>query len=315
MGQLCCTSRVTQPPANLAAGAGGQGRRVAAPGDGSVNRILSRSFSKEGEEATITIEYKSDSGDADTFDRAFKENDIATLAGLLASDEAVEYLVEPKHPWAEDPCTIGALAAMQLAILSSMVAKDDPGMKMEIGRAAIAKLVTFLGSPQEDRVQAAIVALNYLTDCSENAHEAFRTGAMPSLIALMGSTRASMRGAVASTLKNICTESEEYCENFMRLGGIRGFVSQLDVVVCDPYVASDPYVDSADLALEAVWNLEEVMTDKGGKPIARYAQLAMEEGAVEKLERLSNHEDQEVSVAASKVLAVLTQTKETSDEK
>lgn len=321
MVQLCCTSRAGQPASPSAAG--GQRRRslssptgaraagVVIAGAATETRLLSRSFGEkgeEGEEASITIEYHSSGHDADAFDSAFEKNDLAALVGLLKSDEGIERLVAPKHPWAEDPCTIGALAAMQLALLSSMVAKDDPGMKVEIGRAgAIEELVEFLRSAQEDRVQAAIVALNYLTDdCSQNAHEAFKAGAMPLLIALMGSPLAGMRGALASTVRNMCMESEEYCETFTRLGGIRGFVNQLDVV-SDPYVASDPFVDCADLALEAVCNLEDVMTDKSGKPIKEYAKLANEQGACEKLERLRSVDDQEVSVAAEKVLACLAQ--------
>jgi len=297
INQLCCASRTSRSSAF----SGGN-----EPG----SRRLCKRFSPDGQEATITIVYRAVGRDADAFARAFERNDLAALVGLLHSDEAVAQLVEPKHPWAEDPCTIGTLSAMQLALLSSIVAKDDPSMKGQIGRAgAVAPLVEFLRSSQQDRIQAAIVALNYLTDdCSPNAHDAFREGAMPLLIELLGSPLAAMRGAAASTLRNICMESEEYCKTFTRLGGIRGFVNQLDSV-SDPKAVA-PCVDSAELALEAVWNLEEIMTDVNGVPIRGYAKLAAQEGALEKLQRLHSLDDMEVSMAVERVVPLLTQAME-----
>merc|ERR1712032_1478540 len=110
-----------------------------------------------------------------------------------------------------------------------------------------------------------------------------------------------MRGAAASTLLHICTESEEYCEAFVEIGGLKGLVNQLDF-------PSDPSLHNPrmmpDLMLEAVWNLEDVI-GPDGKLIERYAKLATEEGAVEKLERLRGIGNDEVKGAADKVLAAL----------
>eukprot|EP00420_Gonyaulax_spinifera_P013965 CAMPEP_0197910666 /NCGR_PEP_ID=MMETSP1439-20131203/71323_1 /TAXON_ID=66791 /ORGANISM="Gonyaulax spinifera, Strain CCMP409" /LENGTH=331 /DNA_ID=CAMNT_0043532345 /DNA_START=30 /DNA_END=1026 /DNA_ORIENTATION=+ len=252
--------------------------------------------------ATICIEYDSTGGDADRFDTAFQCNDLDALVNLLHSEQVVDRLVEPKHPWAEDPGTIGALAAMQLALLSSMVARDDPGLKEEINNAGcIPPLVDFLRSIQDDRVQAAVVALNYLTDdCPVNAHAAYQAGALPQLIQHLCSPVAGLRGAAASTLRHLCTANEECSEDFIRRGGIKGFVNHLELV-------SDPLLDHSDLMLEAVWNLEDVTTDQTGNLIERNAKLANESGAQAKLERLKDVANQEVSIAAEKVLMALTQ--------
>lgn len=52
--------------------------------------------------------------------------------------EVVEELLEPKHPWAEDPRTVRALSAMQLAMLASMVGEDDSSVREDIGNAGAA---------------------------------------------------------------------------------------------------------------------------------------------------------------------------------
>jgi len=305
--QLCCATRAQASGPGLlgppeAPGSHHAVRLRILGGANGENRVLSRTFGREGEEETsIIMVYRSNGGDADDFDSAFRENDLQTLVRLLDSDQVVE-LVEPKHPWAEDACTIGALSAMQLALLSSMVAKDDPGLKVEIHDAgAIPPLIRFLRSCQEDRVQAAVVALKYLTDeSSQNARAAYREGAMPLLIDHLSSPVAGMRGAAASTLKHICVESEEYCDDFVRLNGMKAFVNQLELV-------SDPVVVDADLMLEAVWNLEEVTTDDAGNLIEKYGRVANEHGAREKLERLREVGDEEVKGAAEKVLMALVQ--------
>lgn len=293
--QLCCSAR----------GAGNEGglplpRPLLQEGvSRSETRKATRIFRQDIEQpgTSLSIEYKSHGDDADTFDDAVRDNNYAALVRLLQSEQAVEIL-EPKHPWAEDPCTIGALAAMQLALLTSVVAKDDPEMKLEIhGAGAVPPLVGFLRSNQEDRVQAAVTALKYLTEeCPQSAHSAHQAGALPPLIMQLGSPLAGLRGAAASTLKNICVECPEHQEEFMRLGGLKFFVEHLELV-------SDPMLfDHPDLMLEAVWNLEEVTTDPDGNLNERYAQLANQCGALEKLEKLRGIGDDEVSGAAEKVM-------------
>lgn len=302
LAQLCCTGR--------ASGSGPKGPQRVGLFGGEVPekpRLLVKTFHRDGadlEPVSIAIEYECKGPDADAFDLAFRNNDLKSFVRLLESQQAILRLVEPKHPWAEDPRTVGALAAVQLASLASQVAKDDPNLKLEICEAgAISALVGYLESDKEDRVQVAVVALNYLTDeCSSNAYAAFDAGAMPLLITHLNSSVAGMRGAAASTLRHICMESEDFCEAFVRLGGIRGFVDQLEPPM-------DQNLDNDDLMLEAVWNLEDVTTDQAGNMIEKYAKLAANEGAVEKLETLKHVGNEEVSSAADKVLAALAQVK------
>lgn len=258
-------------------------------------RNLTSVFGKEM--VPICIEYESSGRDADDFDRAFHVNDIEALARLLDSEQRVDRFVEPKHPWAEDPRTVGALAAVQLALLASVAAYGDPELKEAIldANGATERLLSFLGADEPDRAQAAVIALSYLTDeCPQNAHAIYDAGALPVLIKHLDSPVAGMRGAAASTLRHICMENEEYCRAFMASGGLKGFVNQLD-----------PHLDNADLMLEAVWNFEDVTTDADGNMIESYAKLAIEQGALDKLEKLRKVGEEEVSGAADKVLRVL----------
>jgi len=277
------------------------------PVDPDETRKVTRIFRHDIEqvETSICIEYKSTGADADALDNALQESDFQALVTLLQSEQAVERFKEPKHPWAEDPGTIGSLAAMFLAHVSSMAPEEEAAnIKLEIHAAgAICPLVGFLRSSYEDRMQHSVIALKHLTeDCPQNAHAAYLEGALEPLIEQLGSSFAGLRGAAASTLKNICVESQEHCEEFMRLGGLKGFVNLLDLV-------SDPLMDHADLMLEAVWNLDEVTKDQTGRTIEQYAKLANEQGALEKLEKVRGIDDDEVSGAAATVLAALSQVK------
>lgn len=287
----CCARDTSGSPSTTAA--------VALAGARRSRRKLTGVFGVDM--VPICIEYEALGGNADQFDQAFATKDMEALSRLLESDQAIEQLVEPKHVWAEDPRSVGALAATFLAFLASVAhSSNDSELKAEILSAETQEqLVDFLGSDEPDRVQAAVIALSYLTDqCTANAHSLHEAGALPMLIRHLDSPVAGLRGAAASTLRHMCLESEECCEQFMKLGGMQGFVNQLD-----------PLSDHCEFMLEAVWNLEDITTDQDGNLIERYAQVAADKGALEKLARLKQFGEEEVSSAADKVLSALAQVK------
>lgn len=294
--QLWCCARATSGSVSGVAA-------VALAGARRDRRKCAGVFGKEM--APICIEYEADCADADKFDRVFESRSLEALSELLESDAPIERLVEPKHPWAEDPRSIGALAAVHIALLASVAANADPEYKAAILNAgAEERLVSFLGSEEPDRVQAAVVALSYLTDeCAANACSLFDAGAVPLLIKHLESSVAGLRGAAASTLRHICIESEEYCKAFLNLGGMKGFVNLLDPASVNQF---DPHRSM----LEAVWNLEDVTTDPDGNVIEVNARLAVEHGAITKLEKLQVLDEEEVSGAADKLLSVLVQVRE-----
>lgn len=244
-------------------------------------RNLSECFGKVN--TRLRIVYISTGSDAERFDAAFQTNDLAVMVDLMDSKQAVDALLEPKHPWAEDPRSVGALSAMQLAMLASMVGEDDSSVREDIGRAgAIPPLVRLLLSQEADAMQAAVVALKYLTEESgPNATSAFEAGALPALIQLLKHPVAGLRGAAASCLRNMCVESEECHEHLASLGGIQVLVGQLDCSELDVKKDHDH-----DLLLEAVWNLEDLIVHQDGHPLDRFCHLAVEAGAVEKLQKL-----------------------------
>jgi len=262
-------------------------------------RRLSHGFGKVS--TKLRILYTSTGPDADRFDEAFHRNDLRALVDLLDSKQAVDSLIEPKHPWAEDPRTVGALAAMQLALLASVVGEDDASVREDIGRAGgIAPLARLVESRDSDGMQAAVVAMKYLTEESrQNSVAAFEAGALPPLIKLLGHSMAGLRGAAASCLRNMCTECEACHEHLAELGGIGVMVGQLDF----PLDVSKDH--DHDLLLEAVWNLEDMTADQDGKAFDRYCRLAVEAGAVEKLRKLREVGAGELLLAVEKLLQTL----------
>jgi len=251
---------------------------------------------------SISISYHSKGADADRFDKAFQSNDLNTFVQLLQSDQPIASFKQKLHPWAMDPQTIGALAATQLAILASAAEKDDsqPNLKLQIHEAgAVKPLVEFLRSNTKDRVQTAVVALSFLTaDCPEIAIAAYEAGAMGPLLMQVASDMAGMRAAAATTLRNICMESDKYRAEFVRLGGIKGLVEQLSSI-------PDPALNHADVQLEAVLNLQDFIETKDGAVIDAYALEAMEAGVEAKLQSLTQVDDEEVSNSAEELLTCL----------
>lgn len=263
-----------------------------------------QSIAAFGKVKQISIGYHSRGDDAEKFDKAFEKNDLKGFVALLSSNQIIESFDERMHPWAEDPKTIGALAGTQLAILASEADKDNPALKDEIYEAgAIPPLVEYLRSDQQDRVQTAVVALSFLTaECSKVANATFRAGAMPMLLKHLDSSVGGMRAAAATTLRNICMESEDYRSKFMELGGMRGLVQQLDP-------KPDPVLNHTDVQLEAVLNFQDMIENEDGHVMTKYALLAIKSGAEEKLRKLMDSTDEEVSSAAEDSLSALTHVK------
>lgn len=291
MGQRCCTDR--KEVYNNSGATGGHNKKA------NKDRVSINPYNQK-KRAISSIGYHSKGDDAEKFDKAFEANDLKAFVALLDSSQEIDSFEERLHPWAEDPKTVGALAATQLAILASMADKDNPRVKDEIREVgAIPPLVSFLRSDQQDRVQTAVVALSFLTaDCPDNAVSAYEAGSMPILMAHLNSEVAGMRAAAATTLRNMCVEDEQYRQKFVQLGGIKGLVEQLST-------NRDPKLNHADVQLEAVLNLSDIIEDQDGEVIEEYAQAARAAGAEAKLQVLSQAPDKEVRESASEVLGIL----------
>ena len=170
------------------------------------------------------------------------------------------------HPWAADPKTIGALAGTQLAIISSVgsagEAADEPQqvarhqeLNEEIRKAgAIPKFKNFLESGAVDRLHTAVVALSFMsTDNHACAQEMLQIDMMPILIPHLKSPKQGMRAAVATTLRNISCVSNEAREKLADAGGLTEMVKQLELDE-----------DNADLKLEAILNLQDILEEEDG---------------------------------------------------
>jgi len=295
--QLCCAHRTD---------ASGHARFLdnrlqgATPALANVRR-LSKGFGKVS--TPVRIFYQSTGLDADRFDEAFRNSDLKAMVQLMDSKQAIENLLEPKHPWAEDPRTVGVLAALLMGLLASSVGEDDGAIREEVSNAgAIPALVRMLDSEDSDAEQTAVIALKYLTeDCRQSCGAAFECGAVPKLIQLLQHTLPGLRGAAASCLRNMCVDSSECHQCMAELGGISALVGQLDFPL---QVGND---HDHDLMLEAVWNLEDMVVDTDGGALEGPVRLAVEAGAVDKLQKLRQAASGELIGALDKLLLTLRQ--------
>eukprot|EP01053_Blabericola_migrator_P000882 Blabericola_migrator_1__881@NODE_1216_length_5096_cov_101_127660_g825_i0_p1_GENE_NODE_1216_length_5096_cov_101_127660_g825_i0NODE_1216_length_5096_cov_101_127660_g825_i0_p1_ORF_typecomplete_len926_score124_19Arm/PF00514_23/0_4Arm/PF00514_23/0_023Arm/PF00514_23/0_041KAP/PF05804_12/9_6e06Arm_2/PF04826_13/2_4Arm_2/PF04826_13/29HEAT_2/PF13646_6/0_045HEAT_2/PF13646_6/0_012HEAT_2/PF13646_6/1_1e04HEAT_EZ/PF13513_6/40HEAT_EZ/PF13513_6/2_3IFRD/PF05004_13/19IFRD/PF05004_13/3_7Herpes_LMP1/PF05297_11/5_1_NO len=195
--------------------------------------------------------------DLDKFDRAYAEDDISALVALVSSKEAFEQPAgENLHPWAASPKSVGALATTQLAALASV---EDTGMKERIRVAgAIPILVDQLASSQQDRRDAALVALSFLSiDYARACMDMYEAGIFAPLIDLLKSSKVGVRAAAAQTARNIYVLEVRYRRAFRDAGGCQPLVDLLDT----PAGKHDP--ETLDIQLEAVYHIDDFIMFNG----------------------------------------------------
>eukprot|EP00927_Polykrikos_kofoidii_P001956 TRINITY_DN10758_c0_g1_i1.p1 TRINITY_DN10758_c0_g1~~TRINITY_DN10758_c0_g1_i1.p1 ORF type:complete len:316 (-),score=58.69 TRINITY_DN10758_c0_g1_i1:288-1235(-) len=183
--------------------------------------------------------------DAERVEAAFARKDTHALVQSLDSWQAIE-CSDQMHPWAENPRSVGALAAARLAMLAQDNEVVDTQREIAHASGAIPKLVLHLQSDKEDRVHHAIMALSMLVGSHENAIEAFNANALVFLLALVDdvprskldveppprtlNVRSEMRALVSTTILNMCMEDDKVRQKFMELDGFAILARQLSSV-------------------------------------------------------------------------------------
>eukprot|EP00746_Dinoflagellata_sp_MGD_P044070 gnl/MRDRNA2_/MRDRNA2_207566_c0_seq1.p1 gnl/MRDRNA2_/MRDRNA2_207566_c0~~gnl/MRDRNA2_/MRDRNA2_207566_c0_seq1.p1 ORF type:complete len:290 (+),score=57.43 gnl/MRDRNA2_/MRDRNA2_207566_c0_seq1:90-959(+) len=249
----------------------------------------------------------SGASDKERFERAFENNDLEALVALLQSPEPIVVSEERIHPWAQDPQSVGALAATQFAILAAAADRSKKGNTQTRGLkdrirvvGAIPPLVDFLRSAQPDRVHAAVVALSFLAaDNRENCMAMHKAGAMQLLLPLLSSGVEGMRAASASILRCIVVESADHLQEFVDLGGIQMFVELLGTC---PSSQLDAVLNLQDL-------LEGVQTNAHapGKIVPEYAEIAIRSGVENKLKGMHESDDEDVRFLSLQLLQSILQ--------
>ena len=233
---------------------------------------------------------------ATRFDAAVRNKDLIELVKLLSSTHRLgKDVMATQHPWADQPQTIGALAAVHLAVLA-----NDPGIRTRLRAAgAIPVLVQFL-NPQNtrDKIHSAVVALSFITiDNDDNCREVYRSGALPLLTPLISAEPEGLRFASSSVCRNLYCKNRNAREEFVNLGGVKSMVALLDF---QPSRANDTaYMDGM---FESVSNLRDLLepdcttNDSGGRLVKR----AVKEGLVSGLATLQNDcDDDEIKQEAT----------------
>eukprot|EP00927_Polykrikos_kofoidii_P068475 TRINITY_DN63838_c0_g1_i1.p1 TRINITY_DN63838_c0_g1~~TRINITY_DN63838_c0_g1_i1.p1 ORF type:complete len:328 (-),score=67.25 TRINITY_DN63838_c0_g1_i1:123-1106(-) len=290
MYMLCCWSRTAQP----GEGASGEEQnqqslfaRSTSPG------LSARARASKNGKVAVQSHEGTKGTDAEKFDVAVEKKDVVALVHLLDSKQTIN-CSEQMHTWAENPRTVGALAGTRLAMLAQTTNKASI---REAG--AIPKIVEFLKSDEMDRVQTAIVALSFLTaECPENADAAYEAGAIPLLLKCSSASVACMRAATLTTLRNICMENDDYRTKFVELGGLMGLVNQIGCSARD-------LPNLADVQLEAVLNLQDMLEADDGSLVTEYAMIVIDADVEQRLESLLPTEDEELRGCVKEVLAAL----------
>ncbi len=237
------------------------------------------------------------------FDNAVKNKDLPELVKLLASNHRLGKDVKAtQHPWAEQPTTIGALAAVHIAVLAS-----EPSLRDRLRSAgALPVLVQYLNmTNSRDRIHSAVVALSFLTvDNDENCTEVYRAGALPLLVPLITVSPEGLGFASASVCRNLYNKNKNAREEFANLNGIQSMVYLLR------YNASRA-TDSSymDGIFETVSNLADLLDADSAlnESDGRIVKRAAKDNLVDTLDNLAKVcLDEEVKDEASKLSKSIT---------
>ena len=256
----CCTERMNSNKGQMSSNGAPVGRPVkASEANGAIPDIASR------------------------FDVAVRNRDLMELVKLLSSTHKLgKDVMATQHPWAEQPQTIGALAAVHLAVLA-----NDPNIRTRIRAAgALPILVSFLNTNANtrDRVHSAVVALSFISiDNEDNCREIYRCGAMPLLVPLMSAQPEGLGFASSSVCRNLYVKNRNGREEFVNLGGLKSMVSLLQF---QPNRANDAaYMDGV---FETVSNFRDLIEPdaKTRESGGRLAKRALKDGLLATLEAL-----------------------------
>jgi hypothetical protein len=131
------------------------------------------------------------------------------------------------HTWADNPKTIGALAASQIGIFASEVESYSAPCFIEdiIQHGAVEKLLNFANSLERDKFEAAVLALSFLTEnCKlhiavDIVERILKKNAMNSIVRHMHDTKEGLRSTASICCRNLYLGRPVVQRQFMNLGG------------------------------------------------------------------------------------------------
>lgn len=208
---------------------------------------------REDEEAKILLENNGERTALALFDQAYVSNDIPAFIQLLDSNEPFSPKPSggPMHPWAAPPQSVAALAATQLAALAS---GDDMATK-EAVKPAIPIFIKMLHSGKQDQVDAALVALSFLSiENNSGCIKMYENGIFNALVPLFKSPKLGVQGAVAQTCRNVYVLDPQYRRAFRDANGTSALVDLLDI---------KPGSSNFDLQIESIYHLDDLIMHNG----------------------------------------------------
>lgn len=161
--------------------------------------------------------------DAEKFDEAFANMDIAAFVELLTSENSLgEGQLEevPEHPWADMPSCVGSLAATQLAVIASL---DEANVVTIRQTGACEFLANYLKpSCSKEKRAAGVVLMVFLTSVDDESCQLLgQRNVLPDLLRILGDTSAhrGLRAAISTVLVNVLMEHQGTASRFIRENG------------------------------------------------------------------------------------------------
>jgi hypothetical protein len=234
-----------------------------------------------------------------------KISNILTKLGTLDEfSETVRQLNSPlplaqpnptfQHPWAKPPASVAAQGALIMA--ARIRNSKDANLPVQYWKSGcVTPLLNLLISGKdEDKVHAAVIALQALTDnCAEEEllDEIVQLDGLAIICKWMKASTAAegVRMTSASISRNVVGRNKQYKTEFIRLGGLKAIVPLLELD--KRRIADEQYTQ---WILERVNDIRDLLDNGTDAVDETVGKILIAEGAPRKLEQLRESSDNDI---------------------
>ena len=135
------------------------------------------------------------------------------------------------HTWADNPKSIGSLAAIQMGIFASdkEIASTSNFVSNIVQYRILDKLLNFIKSTERDQFESGILALSFLTEnCSEIVEILVKKNIVGLIVRFMKDRKEGLRATAALCCRNLYVGKPSVQKGFIREGGAEMLIELLD---------------------------------------------------------------------------------------
>jgi len=182
---------------------------------------------------------------------AKEQLDLKAIEKLLDSNTRILIEDVSIHPWADNPCSVGALTATQLGIMASENSSQQTSVfsSLILETEILEKLVSFLKSDENDKREAALLTLSFISTSPEVVDKLLDLSTLDLFIGFLSSDKEGVRNTAGYCCRNLYASRKNVQKMFIAKGGSAKLVKLLES-------------SESSVVMESVLNLLDLLLDQ-----------------------------------------------------